>query len=775
MQGAIASFTSHLLRLSRINDQFPKIKQHQMKAIKRKDIKKTTCGLIGGISLAALTHLAAQDALRTLEPLTVVGSADEVFELTGSGSFVSAEDFRSKGYTNLKQIAAKVPSVFIRDEDGYGNFPNISLRGVDGSRSSKVTLMEDGILTAPSPYAAPAAYYSPKAGRMAGIEFLKGSSQVRYGPHTTGGVVNFISTPIPQDGTPRFFSRSTYGSDNTFFNHTYYGDVAETKTGRIGYLLEMHTQTSNGFRKIDGTTRHSGFDLYEPMLKFFWEPNTALKQHLEFKVGYTDFDANESYSGLAEADLRRNPDRRYAGSQFDQLESEHWRTYLKWIGEPSDALRFESAVYFNSFERTWDKLDALSGTTRTNIGEAIMDPTALAVLQGLGAGNVITRAAFRDHESYGWQNQANFRFATGQAEHDLALGLRLHYDRAAGNNQATSYSSNGLGGFAAGVPAAFSSAGLSEVFSTAIYVEDKIKVGALTLQPGIRYEYLDVENTTGGGLNRSSSEHLIMGGLGANYELNECNNIFGGIYRGASPANPAGYVTGTKSEESLGFELGFRHQQDAFQAEIVGFYTDYNRLIAPEVGVGGGGLTPSANGGGADVWGIESIVEYDHGKTAGWNFGLPVYASVTYTNANFKGISGNRLGNGAGLFAGARNGNDIPYVPEWNLAFGVGLTQEKWGINLDASYSSSTWGTGYNGSPRLIDGTGLPANPSAVDGRIDSLLVFDLSGHYQISENIKLVGGVQNLFEEQKIISRAPLGPRANAPRTIFAGAEFSF
>ena len=187
--------------------------------------------------LMVVGQAGAQDALKTLEPLTVVGGDDEVFQLPGSGAYVSAEEFRARGYTNLAQIAAKVPSVFVRDEDGYGNFPNISLRGVDGTRSNKVTLMEDGILTAPSPYSAPAAYYSPKAGRMSAIEFLKGSSQVRYGPHTTGGVVNFLSTPIPGDGENNFFSRTTYGTDNTFFNHTWYGDTHTTEAGTFGYLL----------------------------------------------------------------------------------------------------------------------------------------------------------------------------------------------------------------------------------------------------------------------------------------------------------------------------------------------------------------------------------------------------------------------------------------------------------------------------------------------------------------------------------------------------------
>ena len=107
--------------------------------------------------LAACLSATAQDAAQeidTLEPMTVVGSAEAVWTLAGAAAYVDAEEFRERGYTNLGQILAKVPGVYVREEDGFGNFPNVSLRGADGTRSEKVTVMEDGILTAPSPYSA---------------------------------------------------------------------------------------------------------------------------------------------------------------------------------------------------------------------------------------------------------------------------------------------------------------------------------------------------------------------------------------------------------------------------------------------------------------------------------------------------------------------------------------------------------------------------------------------------------------------------------------------
>jgi Fe(3+) dicitrate transport protein len=731
------------------------------------------CAALMAVSTAAQAQDAARN-LDTLEAMTVVGSAEAVWTLPGSAAFVDAEEFRERGYTNITQIAAKVPSVFVRDEDGFGNFPNISLRGVDGTRSNKVTLMEDGILTAPSPYSAPAAYYSPKAGRMSAIEFLKGSSQVRYGPHTTGGVVNFLSTPLPEDGGDRFFSRTTYGSWNTIFNQTWYGDTVTTDAGTFSYLLELHGMSSDGYRDIDNSSTDSGFSLVEPMLKLAWKPNTALDQRFELKVGYTDFDADESYAGITVPDLRADPDRRYAASQFDKHTAEQWRTYLKWVGTPSDNLRIESAAYFNSFQRNWDKLDGLRGPgLRTNVAQALLHAPSLAVLQGRGVGEIFRRDAFRDHEAYGWQSQVNIGFDTGDITHDLAIGLRLHYDRAGGTNQQIFHTSNGDGTFGPANPGAVTSAGLSEVFAKALFIEDEIKMGALTLRPGIRYEHLDVGNTTGAGVHRSADEHLVMGGLGGTYDFDDANSLFGGVYRGASPANPAGYLAGTESEESLGFELGYRHRKDALRSELVGFFTDYDSLIAPVVADGFAGLAPSTNGGSAESMGLEGLVEYDFGTANGWGYGLPVYLSATYTHAEFTDVGG-RLGNAAGLFAGAIDGNEIPYIPEWKLAAGIALTAERWAVNLDASFLSSTWGSGYNGDQRLND-NGTVANPSSVDGKIDSLFLVDLTGHYQVNDNLKLVAGVQNLFDTQKIISRAPLGPRANAPRMIFGGAEITF
>ena len=107
-----------------------------------------------------------------IEPEVIAGGAEETFSLPGSGYFITNQDIRDQNYTNVNRVFAKVPGVYAREEDGSGLFPNISIRGVDGTRNEKITVMEDGILQAPAPYASPSAYYSPNIARMAGFEIL---------------------------------------------------------------------------------------------------------------------------------------------------------------------------------------------------------------------------------------------------------------------------------------------------------------------------------------------------------------------------------------------------------------------------------------------------------------------------------------------------------------------------------------------------------------------------------------------------------------------------
>lgn len=711
----------------------------------------------------------------TLTPDLITGGADDTYSLPGSGYFVTSQDIRDQNYTNVNRVFAKIPGVYVREEGGSGLFPNISIRGVDGTRSEKVTIMEDGILQAPAPYAAPSAYYSPNIGRMAGVEVLKGSSQIRFGPNTTGGVINYLSTPIPDQ--EELFLRNSFGSNNTFQSHSHYGDTLETSVGKVGYLAELYYKRSDGFRTIDAAplvgipgSDKTGYEVLEPMIKFFWEPDTVLDQRIEFKYGFTDFEADETYLGLTATDLAANPYRRYASSYLDNINTQQHRTYLKHDIELTDDFDIQLAGYYNKFDRDWFKMRRVNGTAL----HRVLGPTGtagdLATIRGLAPGVLGYRHNARSYESYGFQFSGEYRLETGPVEHTFNFGVRQHKDHVRRFQENT----NVTLAFGAAPVIADQGPGsggnrLQESEATAFWVQDTIEIGRLTLTPGVRHERVNLHNTdfVSDATNtptaiRNGEIDWWVAGIGFNFDIDEQNSIFGGIHEGVSVPSPRSVLKDRVAlEESTNYELGIRHRSGNLNGELVGFFTEFDSIISTSAGLG---LGTAQNAGTGTVKGVEALVSYDPWQ--GNAVRLPMFLSATWTDATLgqaliAGGGENIFGDGNG--GAGINGANMPYIPEWKIATGVGVETEKFGLDLSATYVSDTFGTALNSA--------VPVTSSR-QGMVDGGVIVDLGTYYHVNNRVKVIGGIHNVFEEVMITSRIPEGPRANSPREFYIGME---
>jgi len=709
------------------------------------------------ILLAALpTGLALASDSPLLETVTIIGSREDARAVAGSSAVLTAEDLAKFQDTDIHRVLSQVPGVYIREEDGYGLRPNISIRGSYGDRSSKITLMEDGVLIAPAPYTASSAYYFPTTGRLSGIEVMKGAAAIENGPYTIGGAINLLSTPIPLELSGQVLAEG--GQDASYRTHANYGGTV----GNWGFLLEGHTQGTDGFSDIDYVNSDSGFDKRDLLakLRYATDAQARFYQQLDLKLAYADEKSEQTYVGLTEADFGRDATRRYGLSRQDNMDNEHKSVNLSHLIELSDTLTLSTTAYYNEFTRDWYKVDKIDGE---GINEVIICANggscdgmtsnygdystrfANAVLHGEAFADVSVKHNNRDYESKGIQTRLTTEFETGNWSHELKFGARYHEDFEARQQPVDQYLQGDDGSFEVQAQStATRSKKDAEAWST--YVTDLISIGDWTFKPGIRYEDYTINHV-------ADDETLL--GLGVTYAVTERWQLLAGVYDGLSPSPSRD----SDPETAINYEAGFRYSGARLYAEAVGFFSDYDNIIGVCSNSGGGGELPceagdTENGGKAKIRGLEFVASYAFGLAAAQ---LPVSLSYTYTDAEFKSSFVGRS-----VWGAVEAGDKLPNLPEHQLMLSTGLHMDN--------------GLGGELRLRYFDDTCATAVCDEFDA-IDDHYALDLATYYDWNERTRFYLNVDNLTDENDdIVARQPKGgARPQRPRTILAGVRYQF
>ncbi len=731
----------------------------------------------------ALGGVELEESIYDMDEFDVLGSKESVFEIPGSGFYLSQDEIVTFQYTNIDQILRQVPGVYSREEDGYGLFPNISMRGVDTSRSGKVTMMEDGVLTAPAPYAAPSAYYSPTVGRMSALEVLKGSSQIRYGPHTTGGVINYISTPIPLEKMR--FVKLVYGEDNDLRRHTWRGGRKEFEGGVFGYLVEVYSRQTEGFKYIDSTATyegsdHTGFEKTDTMVKLSWQPDSVQYHYLELKLGYTDFTADETYLGISTQDFASYPYGRYAGSRFDEIDTHQARFYLRHQTRWPDGSQLSTTLYYNNFHRNWYKLNKVDGK---DLATALFNGTDLyEVLTGTRAGELRVKANNRSYYLGGFQSELTRDFDGGDVHHELVVGARLHADRIRRFQWEDIYEMNDRGGldefilYGKSEPGGSAGNRRQRVEATSVYVSDRISSGNWAVTPGVRYEGSDWEYFRADGrdpdVDDAGSFDVLAPGVSVEYRADVETHLFAALHRGISLLSPGSARAGLETEEADSLEIGVKHDNRDWNwyGEAVLFRTDFKNLVARESDAGGNPVGGDKNIGEITTQGLELLLSSTLHRDEDRGIQIPLTFAFTYTDATFD--QGTASGNAdSTIFAGAQPGNKLPYVPEiqWNVT--TGIEGENWAVFVAATQVEESYADGSNLGLE-VDTNG---NPDARFGLIDGYFLVDFNFNYQVNQSLNLFANIQNIFEEKWVASRIPHGPRPGAPRHASVGLVWQY
>jgi Fe(3+) dicitrate transport protein len=203
-------------------------------------------------------HAIAEEAQgETIEAVVVSGILPDRLEaVPGSFNIIDQKQLEERRPVSIREALSTTPGINIVGEDSMGLNLNIGIRGMNPRRSSRTLLMEDGVPIFFAPYGDPSAHYSTPLDRVDRIEVVKGSGQILYGPQTMGGMINFVTKPVPRNG---FEGRITGmgGSDN--FRSAYLN--AGTGNERGGIMFDAVN------KKGDGIRDHHKFNIEEYTLK----------------------------------------------------------------------------------------------------------------------------------------------------------------------------------------------------------------------------------------------------------------------------------------------------------------------------------------------------------------------------------------------------------------------------------------------------------------------------------------------------------------------------
>ena len=688
----------------------------------------------------------------------LVGSA-----IPGSAFLLAAPDLRasSMAYANVHDMLRQVPGVNVQDEEGFGLRPHIGLRGVGAERSSNITLMEDGVLIAPAPYSAPAAYHFPMTGRMDASDVRKGASQIRYGPRTLGGAVNLVSAGISDRRS--WLLDLSGGGEGMFRGHLRGGDSGE----RFGWLVEGYQVGTDGFKELQGGG-DTGFDTRDVQTRFRFTPTPGATRHQEFelKLAWQDHTSNETYLGLTEEDFRRTPDLRYAASQEDVMDTRHTQLQLRWFVQPTTATDLVVTAYRNDFERNWYKLQSVNGA---GISGILSNPSAhgqeFQWIRGADSPDdaLRVRANNRAYRSQGVQSVFGYRTETAGAHHSFEFGARLHHDDEDRFQWEDGYRMvNGTMVLTSEGPPGSQANRVGEATALALFVQDEIRAGRWTFTPGLRWENIDLTRTDWAGTDpdrtepvqvRENSVSALIPGMGVSWEWSPNLHLFGGLHRGFGPPGP-GASQDTRVEESLNWEAGLRVRRAGVGADLTAYFSDYSNILGrATLATGETGTGDLFNGGEVEVYGVEAAADLDVDRYVPLPFRVPVRMAWTLTRGTFQ----SSFESGYGPWGTVEAGDRLPYQPEHNWSGSVGVEDAGRSVTLS-----------WNGASAMRTEAGR--GPIAEGEGADGFTVLNLRGEWGFGARGTLYAGVQNLADERYVVSRRPAGARPGLPRTIFAG-----
>jgi len=249
----------------------------------------------------------------------------------------------------------------------------------------------------------------------------------------------------------------------------------------------------------------------------------------------------------------------------------------------------------------------------------------------------------------------------------------------------------------------------------------------------------------------------LMPGAGVVVQLLPGLSLLGGVHRGFLPVAPS-HQGNASPERSINYEAGLRHASAWANAEVIGFYSDYQNLKGVcqlSNGCSSEAAGEEFDGGAARIYGAEASAVLEP-RLGARRFPMALAYTFTRTELLTTFTSDNDF------FGDVQAGDEMPYVPRHQLTGRAGVR----GTRYEATVAAR-----WIGRMRNDVGQGAPAP----DQRLDASLVVDLAGSYDFGSAGAVYGTVSNLFDEAALVARQPIGVRTGVPRLFVLGYKYRY
>ena len=683
---------------------------------------------------------------KSVEPteVHVIGNkADALQKVPGSGTVITGKDLQRAAPTDTAEMLRRVPGITVRQDYGGGNRIDISVRGLDGGRSRRVLILEDGIPMSVNPYSEPDMYFAPVIERYRGIEVVKGSGNILFGPQTLAGTINFLTLTPPehQQGSVDV-DAGTYGYLRALAR---YGD----RIGDARYVVQVIQRRGDGFRDLP-------FSATDVLAKIAFP--TGRDGEAVLKLGYHRDDAASDDVGLTSA-MYREDRFRASLSPKSHLILNRYDVSLTQEQRLSATTKVKTLLYAYETDRIWRRQDYTRSPSprvpyTSIVGDSSVRGEAIYFLDS----NAILD---RDYGVLGFEPRAEHRFDTGAVKHTIDFGGRVLHETAHYQQRSGNYAETYAGTLD------FEEKHSGTAF--AAYVQDRIAFrDDLLVTPGVRFERLSFTRTVlREATNAGTADVFEQGdkslqgfipGIGMVVGQKPLN-VFGGMHLGFAPPRVTssisahGKTSAVGADESINYELGVRTMPVKWvRVEATGYVSNFsNQVIINTAANAEANLTDA---GATNLYGVESGALLALDKALQLETIVELGARYSFSRSTFR--------------YGTLAGNLLPYAPEHSFNTNLDV-EHKVGLGGQIAYA-------FLGR-QFTDASNTVAQDAAGGiGQLDSRHIVDATVHYHHKRTgLTFRLTAKNLFDAAYVVARRPEGIFPGNYRQILLGARWDW